>query len=88
MEFHWGLFIATLLFGFSLGIFIGAIIMTSNDFSYKDASIMTCEYANKLANATNQCTKTLELYSGSHYETMGMLDCWKLKEGNSKNGFI
>ena len=80
-KFGWMTIFATLIVGIAIGIAIGGWIMASEDFSYQDASIMTCEYANRLANATNQCTATLELYSGSHYEVMNMLDCQKLKGG-------
>ena len=80
-KFILSMILATLLFGLSLGFIIGSMGFMAQDFKYQDASIMTCEYANRLANATNQCTATLELYSGSHYEVMNMLDCQKLKGG-------
>lgn len=80
-EINWMLVIGALIVGIAMGMAIGGAIMSSEDFKYQDASIMTCEYANRLANATNQCTATLELYSGSHYEVMNMLDCQKLKGG-------
>jgi len=65
---------------FCLGTGAGMFIVLNQDFSYKDASIMTCEYANKLTNLVNDQTRSLELcVKDANYTKLDLLNCGRLK---------
>jgi uncharacterized membrane-anchored protein len=66
---------------FALGMAFGGILVSidSDDFSYQEASVMTCLYANNLTEIINIQSETLHLYSNTNYTKLEMLNCNKLK---------
>ena len=62
-----------LLIGFVSGFATGYVYQ--GDFSYKQASIMTCNYANTLTNITNLCSATLKTYTNMNYQVLNSLNC-------------
>lgn len=72
-------FLAFCIMFFCLGMAVGMLIVLNSDFQYKDASIMTCEYANKLTVMINLQSETLKLYTDTDYDVLDKLDCGRLK---------
>jgi hypothetical protein len=63
-----------------MGIALGYWYFSSQDFSYKEASVMTCDYANKLTNIINNQSITLELFENRSvpYTKLDVLNCSRL----------
>jgi hypothetical protein len=67
-----------------VGFLFGFGVYHNADFHYKDASIMTCEYANKLTDMLNNQSNSMELYAGHPaklFEELDHLNCSLLKGG-------
>lgn len=81
-EFSTGKLIAIILISCAMGIAFGYTIASNQDFSYKEASVMTCEYANKLTNLINNQSISLELFSNRSvpYTKLDQLNCSRLSE--------
>jgi len=62
-----------------IGMIAGAWIMDKDDFSYKDASVMTCKYANNLTDIVNLQSRTLKSCTGHDYQILEHLNCELLK---------
>lgn len=75
MEINWTTVIASIIFGMALGIAFTGILMSGHDFQYKDASIMTCNYANNLTDIINIQTDQLTICSGFNYTKLDKLNC-------------
>jgi len=66
-------------FGMALGVAFGGVIMASDDFSYQDSAIMTCDYANKITDVLNDQSETLKLYTNNDYTYLNQLNCSRLR---------
>ena len=69
------LLVASLVIGF----FAGTYFQMVSDFKYKDATIMTCDYANNLTDIINLQVKTLNLYTNTNYTNLNRLNCSLIK---------
>lgn len=67
---------------FFLGFFAGAGAMLFSDFSYMEASIKTCLYANNLTKIINQQSDTLSLFTETNYTRLSNLNCDLLTKGD------
>jgi hypothetical protein len=86
MKFVWNkwFWLALIFMSLFVGFLFGFGVYHNSDFHYKDASIMTCEYANKLTDIINNQSRSIELYAGHQMETFERLDklnCSLLKGG-------
>ena len=78
----WKFIIASILFGVALGVaFSGVFIQQWQNDYYKDASIMTCYYANNLTDIINVQSDQLTLCSGFNYTKLNKLNCDTLSGG-------
>lgn len=78
---NWQIFYMIFL-AFAMGCAVSYWFFSSQDFSYKEASVMTCEYANKLTNLINNQSISLELFSNRSvpYTKLDQLNCSRLSE--------
>jgi len=65
---------------FISGVGVGMILVLNSDFTYQNASIMTCEYANALTDIVNNQSELLKSYTGTDHVILDQLNCWRLKE--------
>ena len=60
---------------FIIGVAVGILLTLNNDFTYKEASIRTCNYANNITELINVQSSQLETYTGMDYDSLEMLNC-------------
>jgi len=64
---------------FGLGMVAGMLVVLEADFTYKGASILTCEYANALTDIANKQSELLKTYTETNYVILDQLNCERLK---------
>ena len=83
-DFGWNWIIAGIIFGIALGFGLGIMAsqMDNQNSNYKDASIMTCAYANNLTDIINLQSTSLHLCTGFDYTHLDKLNCSLLNPNN------